>query len=189
MESLVQRYEQRPVHSIQHVTEPLSSSDLADLCDCTDLAIEDGGGFGWVDLPDRDTLELYWQGIIAMPSRLLFLARQDDVICGSAQLILPPKHNQAQSFSATLQSLFITPWARHYGLATELLQYIEKTALEKEIEVLNLDVRETQTLAIKLYENAGYVKIGEHPYYARIEGKTLKGIYYYKTLKSQEAPL
>ncbi len=175
----------KPIQSIEHVRDVLSVSDLNDLCDATDSAIENGGGFGWVDLPDRDTLERYWQGVIAMPSRLLFLARQDGVICGSAQLIFAQKNNQAQANAATLTSLFITPWARQDGLATRLLSYIENIAQGENLDVLNLDIRETQVSAIKLYESAGFIKIGEHPYYAKVKDEHIKGLYYYKVLKSE----
>ncbi len=178
-----------PTQSIEHTKTPLSLSDLNDLCDATDSSIEDGGGFGWTDLPDRDTLETYWQGVVAMPSRLLFLARQEGIICGSAQLLFAPKNNQAQGFTAKLMSLFIAPWARQEGLASTLLTYIERTARDEGIEVLNLDIRATQHSALKLYENAGYIKIGEHPYYARVNGETIKGLYYYKKLKPQNSDL
>ena len=39
------------------MTEPLSVADLNDLCDATDAAIEAGGGFGWIKMPNRDILE------------------------------------------------------------------------------------------------------------------------------------
>lgn len=40
------------------------ASDLEDLCDATDAAIKDGGGFGWVDPPDRAAMERYWKGVL-----------------------------------------------------------------------------------------------------------------------------
>ncbi|HEY0522522.1 MAG TPA: hypothetical protein VGD08_03970, partial [Stellaceae bacterium] len=35
-------------------------TDLADLCDATEAAILDGGGFGWLKPPPRPLLEAYW---------------------------------------------------------------------------------------------------------------------------------
>ncbi len=55
--------------------ETLTTADLNDLCDATDAAIEAGGGFGWLELPAREILERYWNGVVAMPARLLFVAR------------------------------------------------------------------------------------------------------------------
>ncbi len=160
----------------------LSPGELQDLCDATDAAIEAGGGFGWVRLPARDVLERYWNGLLAMPQRVVFAAWLDGVICGTVQLVLPPRNNEAQSFAVTLTSLFVAPWARGYGLASRLVEEAEAHARKEGFAVINLDIRETQETAIKLYEGRGYVRIGTHPHYAHVDGKVLKGHYYYKTL-------
>lgn len=172
----------KPIPDVELVAGPLSTGDLNDLCDATDAAVEAGGGFGWVKLPNRDILERFWQGVVAMPARMLFVARLDGVICGTAQLIRPPKNNEAQAFAVQLTGLFIAPWARGRGLSRRLIDYIEKTALKEGFSVINLDVRETQEAAIQLYESAGFSLIGAHPCYARVEGKIVKGRYYYKVI-------
>ncbi|MES2728920.1 MAG: GNAT family N-acetyltransferase [Pseudomonadota bacterium] len=172
----------KPVPTIERIQGALSQSDLNDLCDATDAAVEAGGGFGWIRVPARETIERYWQGIIAMPTRHLFVGRLDGVICGTAILIIPPKNNEAQSFATQLTSLFVAPWARGQGVSRMLLNEIEKTARKEGFFVINLDVRETQETAITLYESAGYILIGTHPCYARIDGQIVKGRYYYKPL-------
>ena len=58
----------------------------------------------------------------------------------------------------------------------------EKEALEEGFAVINLDVRESLDQAIALYESMDYIRIGEHPYYARVDNKVLKGYYYYKVI-------
>ena len=148
-----------------------------------DAAIEGGGGFGWVHIPERTMLERYWQGVITAPTRWLFVARLDGVICGTAQLIRPAKNNEAQAFAVQLTGLFIAPWARGQGLSRRLLDYIEKAALKEGFGVINLDLRETQEAAIKLYEGAGYVLVGEHPFYAQVDGKVVRGRYYFKPIE------
>lgn len=183
--STPQHHPQQPTQLVELIREPLSLGDLNDLCDATELAIENGGGFGWVDVPDRNSLELYWQGVITVPSRLLFVARQDDVICGSAQLVFPPKNNQAQAMSAHIYSLFLAPWARKTGLASRLLKYIETIAHSDGVDIINIDVRATQESAIQLYEGAGYQRIGTHPRYAKIDNEYVSGHYYYKDLNDQ----
>ena len=172
----------KPVPSVELVTGSLSVVDLNDLCDATDAAIEAGGGFGWIKLPNRDILERFWQGVIAMPARMLFIARLDGVICGAAQVIRPPKNNEAQAFAVQLTGLFISPWARGQGLSRRLLDMIERTVLKEGYAVINLDLRETQEAAISLYESTGYHLIGEHPAYAKVEDQVVKGRYYYKKL-------
>ncbi len=170
-----------PEPSVERL-EQISASDLNDLCDATDAAIEGGGGFGWVSLPARDSLERFWQGVLAMPARILFVARLDGVICGTCQLWKPPAHNEAQSHCVQLTTNFVAPWARGHGLAKMLLEQAEKVALEEEFAVINLDVRETHEKAIALYESMGYVRFGTHPYSVRLPEKIVKSFYYYKVI-------
>lgn len=183
MSDFVQQKTLKPIPSVEQLTGGLSVGDLNDLCDATEEAIEAGGGFGWVQLPNRGLLERFWQGVLAMPVRTLFVARLDGVICGAAQLIRPPKNNEAQASSVTLTGLFISPWARGQGLSRRLLDLAEKTALKEGFKVINLDLRETQTAAIHLYESTGYQLIGTHPYYAMINDQYIAGRYYYKLLE------
>jgi len=170
-----------PAPTVERIRE-FGASDLNDLCDATDAAIEAGGGFGWVGVPGREGLERYWQGVLAMPSRILLVARLDGVICGSCQLVRPPSNNEAQAMSIKLTTNFVAPWCRGHGLATMLVQQAEKTATDEGCAVINLDVRETLESAIKLYESQGFERIGTHPYYANIDGEILKGHYYYKVI-------
>jgi ribosomal protein S18 acetylase RimI-like enzyme len=167
---------------VELVQGTLSEADLNDLCDATDAAIKAGGGFGWVELPSREVLERFWQGVAAMPLRLLFLARLDGVVCGTCQLIRPTQNNEAQRHSAQLTGLFVTPWARGRGLSRMLLERAEAEALKLGHSVINLDVRETMDTAIQLYEKAGYKQIGSHPYYAKIHDQFVPGRYYTKML-------
>lgn len=160
----------------------LNTKDLNDLCDATTLAIESGGGFGWLRVPERDVMERFWQGVVAMPLRHLFVTRLDEVICGTAQMILPPQNNEAQAHTIQIASAFIAPWARGYGLGRKLIETIEARAKRDGFSVANLDVRETQTQAINLFENAGYIQCGIHPSYARVDGKDRRGYFYYKNL-------
>lgn len=173
----------KPVPSVELVTQSLSIGDLNDLCDATEEAINAGGGFGWIHLPNRNLLERFWQGVLAMPARMLFVARLDNVICGAAQLILPPRSNEAQSYHVQLSGLFIAPWARGQGLSRRLLDHIEKTARRKGFAVINVDLRETQTAGIQLYDSAGYTLIGKNPCYAVVDGEFIAGRYYYKQIQ------
>ncbi len=171
-----------PTPIVEHIKE-FNAGDLNDLCDATDAAIEGGGGFGWVKLPARDVLERYWQGVLTMPRRELFVARLDGVICGTCQLLKPPVNNEAQSFAVQLTTNFVAPWARGHGLAKMLIENAEEYAAKEGFEVINLDIRETLQRAKDLYESMGYERIGEHPYYAKVDGKILKGYYYCKKIK------
>ncbi len=170
-----------PVPTVERI-KTLSTSDLNDLCDATDAAIKGGGGFGWLKLPARETLERYWQGVLVMPSRDLFVARLDGVICGTCQLVKPPVNNEAQRFALQLTTNFVAPWARGYGLAKKLIEVAETSARDDGFGVINLDVRETMEAAISLYESNGFVRIGTNPYYAKVDGKMVQGHYYTKLI-------
>ena len=157
-------------------------TDLADLCDATEAAILDGGGFGWLKPPPRPLLEAYWKGVLLVPERHLFVARLDGVVAGSAQLARPARNNEAQAFNAHLTSLFVAPWARGYKLGGRLVHAVEEAAREGGVEVLNIDIRDTQKVALRLYESLGYIRWGSHPAYARVNGETVPGHYFYKLL-------
>jgi len=168
--------------SVERASE-LDDDELHALCEATDAAIIEGGGFGWLKSPGRQALERYFRGVLLVPERELFIARYLGSVVGSAQLVRPPRNNEAQAFAATLMHSYIAPYARGHGLARMLTQRVEEGARSLGYHVLNLDVRETQTAAIRMYESLGYVRWGEHPVYARVGGKTVRGFFYCKILK------
>lgn len=163
-----------------------SGNDLFDLCDATEGAIRDGGGFGWVRPPAREVMERYWEGALLMPRRDLLVGRLDGVIAGSLQLVRPPENNEAQRFTAQITTSFVAPWARGYGLAASIMLAAEKHARDIGVEVINLDVRETQLAAIRLYEALGYRKWGSNPFYARVDDAMIAGVYFTKALTLPE---
>ena len=64
-----------------------------------------------------------------------------------------------------------------------MIDKAESIGLEYGANFVHLDVRETQEAAIKLFESKGYSQWGINPYYSVVEGKDIKGYYYYKKLK------
>lgn len=172
----------RPVLAVERAEE-LPDDDMLALCEAAHAAILEGGGFGWVNPPGRTALQSYFRGVLLVPERQLFIGRLDGVIVGSAQFVRPPRNNEAQAFAATLMHAFIAPYARGHGLARLMTGRVEEAARALGYQVLNLDVRETQEPAIKLYEGLGYVRWGEHPAYARVGGRTIRGMFYHKLLQ------
>ena len=164
-----------------------SGTDLDDLCEATESAIMEGGGFGWLKPPPRQVLENYWKGVLLVPERRLVVGRLDGIIAGSAQLSRAPRNNEAQAFAGTLTSAFVAPWARGRGLGRGIVQEIELLARELGLAVLNLDLRDTQRAAIRLYESLGYRRWGIHPAYAQVEGRIIPGHYYYKLLNDERS--
>jgi ribosomal protein S18 acetylase RimI-like enzyme len=157
--------------------------DLATLCEATNAAIIEGGGFGWINPQPHVALESYFRGVLLVPERQLFVSRLDGSIVGAAQLVRPSRNNEARAFAGELQHAFIAPYARGYGLARMMTHRVEESARSLGYHILNLDVRETQEAAIALYESMGYIRWGVHPAYARIGGRTVRGIHYFKVLQ------
>jgi hypothetical protein len=85
---------------VEQCREPGRPADLADLCEATDAAIIEGGGFGWVDPQGREALTRHFRGVLLVPAIELFIAKLDGVPVGSAQLMRPPRNNEAQAFAA-----------------------------------------------------------------------------------------
>ena len=166
------------------VGERLKTADLNDLCEAAELAIRAEGGFGWLKPPAREVMERYWRGVLTVPERTLFLARVDGVIAGSCQLVRPPRNNEAQAMAVQITTTFLAPWARGHRLARMLLEAAEVRALQDGFAVINIDVRETQAVAIALCETLGYTLWGTHPCYARVDGTFVPGFYYFKDLTS-----
>ena len=174
-----------PMLAVERI-ERLHDDDLNALCEAANAAILDGGGFGWVNPPGQEALERYFRGVVLVPERELFVGRADGVITGSAQLVRPPRNNEAQSFAGALMHSFVAPFARGQGLARLMMLRMEDRARAQGVRVLNLDVRETQEAAIALYESLGYVCWGIHPEYARVRGQIIRGFFYTKALRRED---
>ena len=160
----------------------VSESDLLELCEATNAAIIEGGGFGWIEPQGQDVLIRHFRGVLLVPDRELFLARLDGRVVGSAQLVRPPRNNEAQAIGAQLTHAYIAPYARGFGLARKLIGFVEERAASLGHQVLNLDVRETQVVAIQIFESLGYTRWGTHPAYARVKGKTVRGHFFHRVI-------
>ncbi len=164
-----------------------SGTDLDDLCEATESAIVEGGGFGWLKPPPRQVLENYWKGVLLVPDRRLVVGRLDGLICGSAQLSRAPRNNEAQATAGTVTSAFVAPWARGHGIGRRIVLEIEQLGRELGLIVLNLDLRDTQKAAIHLYETLGYRRWGTHPLYALVDLEFVAGHYYFKRIDKPSA--
>jgi len=160
----------------------ISETDLADLCNITEQAIKAGGGFGWITIPPIETLKKYWNGLILIKLNTLIVGRLNGSIAGASQISFNPPNNEAQKNISKIQSHFVVPWARGYGLAKAMIDKAIEISKENNKKSIQLDIRETQSAAIKLFENKGFYKWGENPSYAFINGNRIKGYYYYKDL-------
>ena len=160
----------------------ISKLDLADLCNITEQAIKAGGGFGWLSIPQRSVLKKYWNGVTLINYKRLIVGRLNGDIAGTLQLSFQPTNNEAQKNIAKIQSHFVAPWARGYGLAKSMIDFAEKASKENGSKCIQLNIRETQDAAIHLFKSKGFTQWGENPFYALINDKFIKGFYFYKNI-------
>ena len=178
MKNLVKENMNIAVESLSTISE----TDLADLCNITEQAIKAGGGFGWITIPPIENLKKFWNGLILIKSNILIVGRLNGSIAGASQIYFNPPNNEAQKNISRIQSHFVAPWARGYGLAKTMIDKAIEISKENNKKSIQLDIRETQSAAIMLFENKGLSKWGENPSYAFINGTRIKGYYYYKDL-------
>lgn len=161
----------------------LSDTERDELCIATEDAIRDGIGFNWIAPPMRETLESYWNGVLMVPSRTLFIGKLDGVVAGSIQLLRPSKTKETSAFAANIEAHFVAPWARGHGLAKQLLDMAEREAAKDGFSVINLSVRETQERALTIYRELGYTEWGTMPYYEYVNASMVSGHFFYKKLE------
>jgi len=174
---------QKKINISVDLLSSINDVDLADICNITEQAIKAGGGFGWLKVPPRDTLNKYWKGVVLVKNRKLIVGRLNNAIAGTLQLIFQPSNNEAQHNICNITSHFVAPWARGYGLAKAMINKAEGLGKESGINYVQLDIRETQEAAIQLFKSKGYKQWGTNPNYALVDGKNIKGFYFLKQLK------
>ena len=81
-----------------------------------------------------------------------------------------------------ITSHFVAPWARGHGLAKNMIDHAELVAKQNGTFCIQLDIRETQEAAIQLFKSKGYKQWGENHNYAGVDGKVIKGLYFYKNI-------
>ncbi|HAK62448.1 MAG TPA: hypothetical protein DCO82_04310, partial [Alphaproteobacteria bacterium] len=92
--------------------ESFSGDDLPQLCDLAHDAIIDGEGFLWVRPPPQRILENYWNGVVLVPERSLWIARLDGRIVGTVQILNPSVNNESGAFAAQITTLIVAGHAR-----------------------------------------------------------------------------
>ncbi len=171
------------VLAVEHIERFEDEADIHALAEAATAAVLDGGGFGWVKPPKASLVEQYYRGVLLVPEIDLIVGRMDGVVNGAVQLRRPSRNNEAQAFAASIEHHFVAPYARGHGLARLLLLKAEERARALGFQVLNLEVRASQTGAISLYEAHGFIHWGTHPAYARLKGAVVQGYFYHKPLQ------
>ena len=154
---------------------------LADvLIDCVD------GGASVSFLPplSREKAEDFWKGVadgVVRGDRALFVAEDDrGRIVGTVQLVAASSENQPHR--ADVAKMLVRGDSRRRGIAQQLLTAIDEAARISGKTVLVLDTF-TGSDAERLYERAGWQKVGVIPKYAMTSsGEYGATTYFYKLL-------
>lgn len=160
----------------------LTDEDIANLCEAVDAAILGGNAAIWACPPSRDTLERYFRGVSLVSERNLFIARINDTIVGCAQLVRPSRTHQDHAMSCSIQYFFLAPYACGQGITEKMITEMEKTARQMGYMILNAEARATQTKFIHIIKEMGFEQWGTHPYYAKVEGKLIPGLFFTKKI-------
>lgn len=136
---------------------------LADvLIDC----VEGGASVSFMLPIARATATAFWRGVadgVARGERVLLVAEDGAGIVGTAQLILAMPENQPHR--ADVAKMLVHRRGRRQGVAQRLLDAVDGAARAAGKSVLVLDTV-TGGDAERLYERAGWQRVGSVPRYA-----------------------
>jgi GNAT superfamily N-acetyltransferase len=140
-----------------------SSRVLAEiLMDC----VAGGASVGFMANITRQEAEGFWNGIaagVAGGGRTLFVAEDDDGICGTVQLVPATMPNQPHR--ADIAKMLVHRRARRNGVGSMLIEAAEDHARARAFTLLVLDTV-TGSDASRVYERQGWVRSGDIPNYA-----------------------
>lgn len=150
---------------------------LADvLIDC----VEGGASVSFMSPLARDKAIGFWQGVaegVARNERVLMVAEDDaGAIVGTVQLITAQPENQPHR--ADVAKMLVHRRARRQGVAQQLMAAVDDAARANGKTVLVLDTV-TGGDAERLYERAGWQRVGVVPNYALMPDGAFCGTTFY----------
>ncbi|MCX2862877.1 GNAT family N-acetyltransferase [Paucibacter sp. PLA-PC-4] len=149
-------------------------------------AVAHQASLGFLAALDEAEADAYWQAVLARlgPTHRLWILSQGGQLLGTAQLSLCEKPNGRHR--AEVQKLMVHSSARGRGLASVLMQALERAARLEGCSLLVLDT-EAGSLAETVYRHLGWLKAGEIPRYAASpDGQLAATALYYKLLDEDE---
>lgn len=149
-------------------------------------SVANGASVGFMDWNTQADFEGFWRGIAAEASAgriLLFVARDDSGIVGTAQLHPVGKPNQPHR--AEIAKVLVHSRARRRGIGEALMRAAEVAALALGRDLLVLDTDEAGA-ARRLYNRLGWIEVGTIPRYALMpDGRDCGSTFFYKVLRRE----
>ena len=159
---------------------------LAGLCDLLVDCVEGGASVSFMLPLTRERAAAFWRRVaegVAAGERALFVAEDDEGVCGTVQLVLDQPENQPHR--AEVSKMLVHRRARRQGLGAALMRAAEAIATECGRTLLVLDTASED--AKRLYERLGWVRVGEIPGFALLpRGGLCATTVYYRDLGSRE---
>jgi GNAT superfamily N-acetyltransferase len=155
------------------------------LIDC----VEGGASVSFMHPLTRDRALAFWRRVaqgVAAGERALLVAEDGHGICGTVQLVLDLPENQPHR--ADVCKMLVHRRARRQGLGAALMRAAEAAARECGRTLLVLDAV-TGGDAARLYEQLGWVRVGDVPRFALMpNGDPCSTTYYYRDLLPPRPP-
>ncbi|MFZ6779364.1 GNAT family N-acetyltransferase [Undibacterium sp. Ji83W] len=152
---------------IQILDAAEAQANVAALADVLTDCVAGGASVSFMWPLPRERALQFWQGVadgVAREERILLVARDDNgEIIGTVQLITAMPDNQPHR--ADVAKMLVHRKGRRRGIAQALMAAVEKAAIAEGKTVLVLDTV-TGGDAERLYERAGWQKVGVVPNYA-----------------------
>lgn len=169
---------------VRRLTPEEAAASISALADVLVDCVEGGASVSFMLPMARDTAVAFWRKVadgVASGERVLLVAEDDKgTIVGTVQLIVSLPENQPHR--ADVAKMLVHRKARRRGVAQQLMQAVDVVARAEGKSVLVLDTV-TGGDAERLYERAGWHRVGSVPRYALMPtGEFCATTFFYKHL-------
>ena len=162
--------------------DTVNDAEVEGLADVLIDVVDGGASVSFMYPFTRDKAIGFWRGVakgVEAGERAIVVAEDEQGICGTAQLILALPENQPHR--ADLAKMLVHRRARRRGIGAAVLKAAEDLARQLGKTLLVLDTASQD--AERLYERAGWTKVGVIPDYALMpDGAFCDTIVYYRRL-------
>ena len=163
--------------------ESIGPRELGGLCELLIDCVEGGASVNFMWPMTRAKAELFWQGVaasLARAERAVIVAEDDrGQLMGTAQAVWAPQENQPHR--AEIAKMLVRRNARRHGVGAQVLAAAERAARDAGRTLLVLDTASAE--AERLYERAGWQRVGTIPRYALLpDGAFCQTVVFYKDL-------
>jgi GNAT superfamily N-acetyltransferase len=169
-------YQVDRVHNVDQVT---LDGLVQVLIDC----VQGGASVSFMLPLDEQRALGFWRDVsvgVHSGKRVLLVARDEQGVLGTVQLILDQPENQPHR--ADLAKLLVHRRGRRRGVAMALMQAAEEAAIDAGKSLLVLDTADA--VAARIYSRLGWIRCGEVPGYALLPGGGLCATtFFYRQLR------